>query len=82
MSKIEQIYTDAFNGTAACRESDRRLSDIMQEQVFADLEDVNILTRDECERLAFDGSCYGQAEGFACGFRYAVGLILECMGEG
>lgn len=79
MGRVERIYSAAYNNTPAARESDGRLTDIIHEKVLAGMKDINNMSLEDCTDLVFAGSSYGQAEGFVCGFRYAVALILECL---
>lgn len=80
MTRIENIYSKAYSGTAAAFSDDNTVGEAVKEQIQKEKERVSRgLTEDEWSDLVSLGTSYGQAQGFKSGFRYALALIFESL---
>lgn len=77
MTRIENIYTRAFQELPETRSEDDALTEELKEY----LENVKwpVSSREEMEELVYAGSSFGQKRGFISGFRYAIALIFESL---
>jgi len=77
MKWLSKIYEHLFEGTPeAIQENKKMEKDIMNLLEDPDYEDMD---SEKCWDLVVDSNCIGHAQGFECGFRFAVNLFLDAM---
>lgn len=82
MSKIKEIYSEAYARTPAALANDNIVGEAVREQVkLAQQQKGSILSEEEWSDLVCLGTSYGQEQGFKSGFKYALSLIFESLSD-
>ena len=82
MSKIKEIYSEAYARTPAALADDNAVGEAVNEQVkIARQQNGGALSEEEWSDLVCLGTSYGQEQGFKSGFKYALSLIFESLSD-
>ena len=77
MKLINKIYGNLYEGTPEAvqenKKMERDINNLLKEPDYKNMDS------EKCWNLVVDSNCIGHAQGFECGFRFAVNLLLDAI---